>query len=81
MLMTGISCRIDPRGIGRATGAMLLPGSVSKHPQWRISTQPLPLGTIRDNDILVDEEGYRYQVALNGWTTTGYVMDCIRLET
>lgn len=81
VMMRGIQCTIESRGIGRSTGAMTLPGNVSKNPQWRISTVPLPLYTIRDNDILVDDEGYRYQVALNAWTILGYVLDCIRLET
>ena len=83
VLMTGLQVVIESRGIGRSTGAMTLPGNVSKHPQWRIITQPLPVGTIRDNDIIVDTdgEGYRYQVALNSWTILGYVLDCIRLET
>lgn len=81
LLLTGIACNIDPHGIGRATGAMLLPGDATKHPQWKISTIPLPLYTIRDRDFLIDDEGYRYEVALNGWTVLGYVAHCIRLET
>jgi hypothetical protein len=80
-LLTGIACNIDPHGIGRATGLMLLPGDVTKRPQWKISTIPLPLRTIRDRDFIIDDEGYRYEVALNGWTILGYVLDCIRLET
>ena len=81
VLMTGIACTIEARGIGRATGKMTLPGNVTVHPQWRIITVPLPLYTIRDNDILIDDEGYRYQVAMNQWGILGYTLDCIRLET
>lgn len=81
VIFTGISCNIESRGVGRSTGQMTLPGNVSRNPQWRIMTQPLPLGSIRDDDIIIDEEGYRYQVALNYWTPIGYSMDCIRLET
>ena len=81
LLIKGIPCNIDPHGIGRATGAMLLPGDVTKRPQWKISTIALPLYTIRDRDFLIDDEKYRYEVALNGWTISGYVLDCIRLET
>jgi hypothetical protein len=81
ILLTGVNCDIQSRGIGRSTGAMLLPGNVSKNPQWRIITSFIPIHTIRDNDILIDDEGYRYQVALNQWTVLGYVLDCIRLET
>jgi hypothetical protein len=81
MLHPSIQCGIESRGIGRSTGHTLLPGQVSTHPQWRIITPPMPIKTIRDNDILVDDEGYRYQVALNFWTPFGYVLDCIRLET
>lgn len=81
VLLTGINCQIESRGVGRSTGQMTLPGNVSRNPQWRIMTQPLPLGTIRDDDIVIDDEGYRYQVALNFWTGLGYSMDCIRLET
>jgi hypothetical protein len=81
ILLTNIACDIQSRGIGRSTGAMTLPGNISKHPQWRIITGLLALHTIRDNDILIDDEGYRYQVALNQWSALGYVLDCIRLET
>ena len=80
-LLIGIMCNIDAHGIGRSTGAMLLPGDVTKHPQWRISTVAMPLYVIKDRDLLIDDEGYRYQVALNGWTIAGYVLYCIRLET
>lgn len=81
VLISGIACQIESRGIGRSTGAMTVPANVSKNPQWRILTGAMPLHTIRDNDILVDDEGYRYQVALNQWTILGYMLDCIRLET
>jgi hypothetical protein len=81
LLFPGILCAIDPHGIGRSTGAMMLPGDVVKHPQWKITTIALPLYTIRDRDILIDDEGYRYEVGMNGWSLTGYVLNCIRLET
>lgn len=81
VLLTGISCNIESRGVGRSAGQMTLPGNVSRNPQWRIMTQPLPIYTIKDDDILIDDEGYRYQVALNMWTPLGYTLDAIRLET
>jgi hypothetical protein len=80
-LFSGLACAIDSHGIGRSTGAMLLPGDVVKHPQWKISIPGLALHSIRDRDILIDDEKYRYEVAMNGWTIVGYVLNCIRLET
>lgn len=80
VLLTGISASIQSRGVGRVAHA-LLPGNVTDHPQWRILTMPMPLGSIRDDDIIVDEEGYRYQVAQNYWTPMGYRLDAVRLET
>jgi hypothetical protein len=41
------------------------------------------LGTIysiRDRDIIVDEEGYRYEVGANYWTQLGYQLSTIREE-
>jgi hypothetical protein len=60
---------------------MLLPGDVTKRPQWKINTIALPLYTIRDRDYLIDDELYRYQVAQNDWTILGYNLDCVREET
>ena len=60
---------------------MLLPGDITKRPQWKINTVPLAVHTIRDRDFIIDDEGYRYMVALNGWTILGYFLDCVRLET
>ena len=84
LVVDHVPCSIDSKGVGRATGAMLLPGNINKHSQWKVTTDPganLPLGTIRDNDVVIDDEGYRYQVALNMWTFLGYTLDVIRLET
>jgi hypothetical protein len=81
LLLAGIACNIIAHGIGRSTGAMLLPGDVTKRPQWKINTIALPLYTIRDRDYLIDDELYRYQVAQNDWTILGYNLDCVREET
>jgi hypothetical protein len=81
VLIQSLAASIQARGIGRATGEQLLPGNVNKAPQWRIYTQPIAVGTIRDNDIIYDDEGYRYQVAMNYWTPMGYKLEVVRLET
>ena len=36
--------------------------------------------SIRDRDIVVDDEGYRYSIAAASWTVFGYQLNCIRLE-
>ena len=40
----------------------------------------VPKGGIRDRDILVDDEGYRYGVASAWWTQLAYNLSCVRLE-
>lgn len=79
-LLSGIPASIQSRGVGRVAHG-LLPGNVTAHPQWRILTGPMPNYSIRDDDIIVDDAGYRYQVAQNYWTSMGYRLDAVRLET
>ena len=47
---------------GGTTRGMLLPGDVTAKPEWRIliPKASLPQYSIRDRDIIVDDEGYRY---------------------
>lgn len=80
VIQSGIQCTIQAKGTG-SSGAQILPGNISKTPQWVILTPPMDKGIFRDNDIIVDDEGYRYGVALNYWTPMGYNLKCIRLET
>jgi len=40
----------------------------------------VPKGAVRDRDILVDDEGYRYEVGHAYWNILGMKLQCIRLE-
>ena len=79
VILSGVPATIQSRGVGRVAHG-LLAGNITSHPQWRILTRPIANHTIRDEDIIVDDEGYRYQVAQNYWTPMGYRLDCVRLE-
>jgi hypothetical protein len=80
VLFTGIPASIQARSQGRS-GHYLLPSDTSSNPQWRIYVPSLPQYSIRDRDIIVDDEGYRYDVVQNYFTGLGYQLSCIRLET
>jgi|SRR5215469_14487782 len=80
VLYTNITCAISPKAAGRAKGP--LPADLVYKTSWTIA---VPLGAIpehgvRDRDILVDDEGYRYSVGAAGWTALGWNLECIRLE-
>lgn len=59
-----------------------LPGDAVFAPTWRIyiPRRALAQGAVRDRDIVVDDEGYRYEVGQNYWNVLGYQLICIRLE-
>jgi hypothetical protein len=59
-----------------------LPGDAVFAPSWRIfiPKSRLKLGAVRDRDIIVDDEGYRYEVGQAYWNLLGYQLICIRLE-
>lgn len=79
VLFTNIPATIVGRP-GRSKGP--LPGDVVYKPVWTISipAASLALYDVRDRDILVDDEGYRYEVSDNYWTIAGYELGCVRLE-
>jgi predicted ATPase len=44
------------------------------------ASSAITIYSIRDRDIIVDDEGYRYEVGANFWTGLGYQVSTIREE-
>jgi hypothetical protein len=82
VLFSGIPAAIDAKSPGRTRGTFL-PADITEKGTWIITipAASLPQYSVRDRDIIVDDEGYRYGVGQNYWTVTGYQLACIRLET
>jgi hypothetical protein len=79
LILEDVPVNIGARGAGRVMSGTL-PSDATRHPQWRILTKKLDRYAIRDNDIVVDDQGYRYQVTQNYWTPMGFRLDTVRLE-
>jgi hypothetical protein len=82
VLFTNLPASIQAKSPGRSKGTML-PADVVEKAVWLIfiPAAALPQYSIRDLDIIVDDESYRYGVGQNYWTAAGYQLSCIRLET
>lgn len=80
-IITGVACSIQARRSGRTRG-MMVEGDVADKPEWVIMIPPraVPQYTIRDRDIVIDDEGYRYMVAANYWNSLGWKLMTIRME-
>jgi hypothetical protein len=80
-LYRGICCSIQAMQSGRTKDGFL-PTDATTRPQWKILIQPgaLPIYSVRDRDIVIDDEGYRHQVSQNCWTGLTYELSCVRLE-
>jgi hypothetical protein len=80
VLFTGLPAQIFPRATKRSQGE--LPSDVVTRAEWQICipAASLPQYSLRDRDIFVDDENYRYQAQANYWTPLGYQVFCIRLE-
>jgi len=80
VLYTNIPCVISPKAAGRAKGP--LPADLVYKTSWTIGipVDAIPLHGVRDRDIIVDDEGYRYSVGAAGWTALQWNLECIRLE-
>lgn len=81
ILFTAIPASIQASQMGRKKDAAL-PQDAVWAPTWRIFIPliALPKGSVRDRDIVIDDEGYRYEVAQAYWNILGYQLVCIRLE-
>jgi len=78
-----ICCDIRAQQTGRTKDG-LLPTDATTKPMWLVIVPPssgVPKAAIRDRDILLDDEGYRYHVAPAWWTALGWNLSAIRLET
>ena len=58
-----------------------LPADVSRRTYWQIFMPRLPLGTVQDRDIIVDDQDIRYQVTAAYWNSLGFNCLCERLES
>lgn len=81
VLFTNIPAAIDGKSSGRTRGAYI-PADVIEKPEWTIliPASAVPQYSIKDRDIVVDDEGYRYGVGSAWYTILGYELWCVRLE-
>lgn len=81
VLFTGISASIQATQQGRKKDSSL-PSDAVWSPTWviYIPLAALAKGSVRDRDIIVDDENYRYEVGQAYWNILGYKLTCIRLE-
>jgi hypothetical protein len=81
VVFTGIAASIQATQQGRKKDSSL-PTDAVWSPTWviYISKRAVPKGSIRDRDIIVDDESYRYEVGQAYWNLLGWKLTCIRLE-
>jgi len=82
VLFTGIPASIQAKTTGQKKTNTALPQDVVYMPTWDIYIpfSALAKGTVRDRDIIVDDEGWRYEVGQAYWNRLGHRLICIRLE-
>ena len=81
ILFTGLPASIQAGTTGRKKQSAL-PQDAVFSPTWFIFVPAafLAYGAVNDRDIVVDDIGYRYEVAQNYWNLLGYKLVCIREE-
>jgi len=81
ILYTGLPANIVARQTGRAK-TTFIPSDISERQIWQIliPLTALPQYSVRDRDVIVDDEGYRYMVSQNWFTVLGYQLSCFRME-
>ena len=81
VLFTAIAASIQAGATGRKKDSSL-PQDVVYAPTWKIFIPASALAqySVRDRDIILDDEGYRYEVGQAYWNFLGYQLVCIRLE-
>ena len=83
ILFTGLPASIQLGAVGRTTKSGELPGDAVTKPIWNIfiPANVITQYSIRDRDIILDDEGYRYEVGANYWTGLGYQLSTVRQES
>lgn len=81
-LLIGLPASIQLGSAGRTTVNVGLPGDAVSKPVWKvfIPASVIKQYAVRDRDVLLDDEGYRYEVSANLWTASGYELSTVRLE-
>ena len=81
LLYSNVPAMIQSTTVGRASGGVV-PTDVSSKPPWLIviPTYAVPFNLLRDRDIIMDDDGYRYGIGAALWTALGWNLWCIRLE-
>lgn len=83
LLYSGLRASVQVGAAGRTTKSVDLPGDAVTKPIWIIFipyTSGGDIYDVRDRDIVVDDEGYRYVVSTNFWTGLGYQLSTVRQE-
>jgi hypothetical protein len=82
-LYVGLVASIQLGAAGKTTKNVNLPGDATSKPVWNIfiPASVTTLYDIRDRDIIVDDEQYRYEVGANYWTGLGYQLSTVRQES
>lgn len=82
IMFSGLIASIQLGAAGRTSTNIGLPGDAVSKPVWKvfIPSGVVRLYSIRDRDIILDDEGYRYEVSANYWTDAGYELSTVRLE-
>ena len=80
VIYSNIPAVISPKAAGRSKGP--LPADLVYKTSWTIGVpvDAVPEFGIRDRDIIIDDDGYRYSVGAAGWTALQWNLECIRLE-
>lgn len=82
VLFTKLPASVQLKAGGRTTKSGELPGDAVTKPVWDIfiPASAISIYSIRDRDVIIDDEGYRYVVGANYWTSEGYQLSTIREE-
>jgi hypothetical protein len=80
IIYSNVPAVISPKAAGRSKGP--LPADLVYKTSWTIGVPvgAIPEFGIRDRDIIIDDDGYRYSVGAAGWTALQWNLECIRLE-
>jgi hypothetical protein len=83
LVFSGVAASVQcPNVTPRRIGDGVLPDDAAGPVRWNIflPANAVPKGSIISRDIVVDDEGNRYQVIVAYWTLLGWKIQTVRLE-